>query len=85
AADVQIWLPWLLVAVAGSTLVGVFGAAGVTALVRRRIFRLEPQQIAELVDSRETMLHRLSEGVVTVDSDGRVSMANDAAARLLNV
>lgn len=83
AADTQTWLPWVLLAVAGSAIAGVFGAAWVTAVVRRRIFRLEPDQIAELVDERETMLHRLSEGVITVDAAGIVTLANDAAARLL--
>ncbi|MCK6081244.1 sensor histidine kinase [Microbacterium sp. EYE_5] len=83
AADVQSRLPWLLLALGGSAVVGVFGAAGVAALIRRRILGLEPEQIAELVGERETMLHRLSEGVVRVDRDGVVASANDAAVRLL--
>lgn len=83
AADLQAWLPWILVAGAGAAVIGVFGSAWVTAIVRRRIFRLEPEEIAELVKERETLLHRLSEGVLTVDADGVVTLANDAAARLL--
>ena len=83
AADLQTWLPWVLLAVAGSAIAGVFGAAWVTAIVRRRIFQLEPDQIAELVLERETMLHRLSEGVITVDAEGTITLANDASARLL--
>lgn len=83
AADLQTWLPWVVVAVAGSAIIGVFGAAWVTAVVRRRIFKLEPEQIAQLVKERETMLHRLSEGVVTVDADGMITLSNDAATRLL--
>lgn len=83
AADLQTWLPWVLLAVAGSAVAGVFGAAWVTAVVRRRIFQLEPGDIAELVDERETMLHGLSEGVITVDAAGVITLANDAALRLL--
>jgi two-component system CitB family sensor kinase len=83
AADVQSRLPWLLLALGGSAVVGVFGAAGVAALIRRRILGLEPEEIAELVGERETMLHRLSEGVVRFDRDGVVASANDAAVRLL--
>lgn len=83
AADLQAWLPWLLLAVTGAAILGVFGAAWVTAIVRRRIFKLEPDQIAELVRERETLLHRLSEGVITVDGNGIITLANDAAARLL--
>ncbi len=84
AADVRSWLPWVIAAVAGSALIGVFGAAWVTAIVRRRIFQLEPGEIAELVKEHETMLHRLSEGVVTVDALGVITVANDAACRLLD-
>jgi two-component system CitB family sensor kinase len=83
AQDLQTWVPWLLGAVAGSAIVGVLGAAWVTGVVRRRISGLEPGEIAELVRERETMLHRLSEGVLTVDSAGVITMANDAAIRLL--
>lgn len=77
------WQWPMLAAITASALVGVFGAAWVTAIVRRRIFRLEPEEIATLVTDRETLLHRLSEGVVTVDANGIVTSANDAAVRLL--
>ena len=76
-------VPWLLAAMGASAVIGVFGAAWVTAIVRRRIFRLEPAEIATLVEQRETMLHRIGEGIVTVDPDGIITIANDAAVRLL--
>ncbi len=83
AADVNSRLPWLLLALGGSAVVGVFGAAAVTTLIRRRILGLEPEQIAELMAERETMLHRLSEGVIRIDRDGVIASANDAAVQLL--
>lgn len=83
AADVQDWVPTLLIWFGGAALVGVFAAAGVTAIIRRRLLGLEPKEIAELVDERETTLHRLSEGLVRVDGAGLIISANDAAGRLL--
>lgn len=74
----------LLLAMVASAIIGVFGAAGVTAIIRRRIYRLEPREIASLVENRETTLHGLSEGVVAVDRAGVVQLVNDAAARLLD-
>lgn len=76
---------WLLLAMVLSAALGVFGAAWVTRLIRRRIHGLEPSEITELVGNRETMLHGLSEGVVTVDGSGRIALVNDAAERLLGV
>jgi two-component system CitB family sensor kinase len=77
-------LYWLLIAMGGSAIVGVLGAALVTAIIRRRIYRLEPKEIASLVENRETTLHRLTEGVVTVDEHGTIELVNDAAAELLD-
>lgn len=78
-------LTWLLIALGGSVLLGLFGSAWVTSIIRRRIYRLEPKEIASLVGSRETMLHGLSEGIVNVDEGGRITLVNDAALALLGV
>ncbi|MFJ4222767.1 hypothetical protein [Microbacterium sp. NPDC089695] len=76
-------LVWLISAMLAAAVLGVFGSAWVTSVIRRRIYRLEPHQIAALVKNQETTLHRLSEGVITVNGAGRITLANDAAARLL--
>lgn len=76
-------VPWLLVAMGASAVIGVFGAAWVTSVIRKRIFRLEPGEIASLVEQRETVLHRIGEGIITVDEHGVITVANDAAVRLL--
>lgn len=77
-------LTWLIAAMLAAAVLGVFGSAWVTSVVRRRIYRLEPHQIAALVKNQETTLHRLSEGVITVNGAGRVTLVNDAAARFLD-
>lgn len=76
-------LAWLISAMLAAAVLGVFGSAWVTSIIRRRIYRLEPHQIAALVKNQETTLHGLSEGVITVDGSGRITLANDAAARFL--
>lgn len=77
-------LVWLIGAMILSAALGVFGAAWVAAFIRRRIHRLEPNEIASLVENRETTLHRLSEGVISVDVGGTITLVNDAAARLID-
>ncbi|MGX1695665.1 PAS domain-containing protein [Microbacterium keratanolyticum] len=75
---------WLTGAMVTAAIIGVFGSTWVTSIIRRRIYRLEPHEIAALVKNRETTMHRLSEGVIVVEHDGMISLVNDAAADLLD-
>jgi two-component system CitB family sensor kinase len=84
-ADFVGGLAGLVIALIASAVVGIFGAAWVTAIIRRRIYRLEPKEIASLVGSRETMLHGMSEGVISVDETGVIALVNDAALELLGL
>lgn len=74
---------WIIGAMLAAVVLGMFGSAWVTAIIRRRIHRLEPHEITALVHNQETTLHGLSEGVITVDAHGTITLVNDAAARLL--
>lgn len=76
-------LPGLLGWLLGAVVVGTLAALGVSRLVWRRIHRLEPEEIAVLLETRDAMLHGIGEGVVALDEDGRVALLNDEARRLL--
>ena len=67
-----------------AALIGVFGAARVAAVIRKRTYGLEPEQIAGLMEEREAMLHGVREGLIAVDDRGRIALINDAALRLLD-
>lgn len=68
-----------------AAIVAVAAAAGVARVVRRRIFELEPDEIRSLLETREATLHGMREGLVALDDRGRVTICNDAAARLLGL
>lgn len=72
---------WLLVAAVLSSL----GAMYISKMVWRRIYKLEPEDIAALLETRDAMLHGLGEGLVAVDAEGKVALVNDEARRLLGV
>lgn len=62
-----------------------FGALAALLLARRlkrTTFGLELHEIARLLQEREAMLHGVREGVVTFDTEGRVTLINDEARRL---
>lgn len=84
-ADLLDDVPALLAWLAAAAVVGTLGAAWVTRTVRRRIFGLEPDEIATLLEARDAMLHGVREGVVALDTEGRIALVNDEAKRLLDV
>lgn len=78
-------LPQLLGWLFAALVIGTLAAAGVSRLIWRRIYRLEPEQIATLLEARDAMLHGIGEGVIALDDAGRIVLVNDEAARLLDL
>ncbi|MFZ5871417.1 MAG: ATP-binding protein [Actinomycetota bacterium] len=85
AADLREDVPAVAGWLSGAALLGSVGSLLVARTVRRRIFGLEPEEIARLLETREAMLHGIREGVVAVDADGRIALVNDEATRLLGL
>jgi sensor histidine kinase regulating citrate/malate metabolism len=85
SADLREDLPELLVWLVLAALVGSAGAIYTSRLVWRRIYRLEPEEIAALLETRDAMLHGIGEGLVAVDAEGRLALVNDEAKRLLGL
>jgi sensor histidine kinase regulating citrate/malate metabolism len=75
--------------IAGTALVtlavGAFGSWVLSRRLRRQTHGLSPVQLARLVDYHHAALHAVREGLLLVDDDGRVQLANDEARRLLEV
>ncbi len=69
----------------GALLLGVAGSALLARRLKRLTLGLEPHELAELVREREAVLHGIGEGVLAIDTAGRVSVCNDEASRLLGV
>ncbi|WP_233206218.1 hypothetical protein [Cryobacterium sp. N19] len=82
-ADLYKVPPELVIWLVGAALVGTAGAMVISRMVWRRIHRLEPEEIASLLETHDAMLHGIGEGVVAVDVLGAVALVNDEARRLL--
>lgn len=63
--------------------VGVAASVLLARRLKRQTFGLELDEIAELLQEREATLHGIREGVVTTGPDGRISLINDEARRIL--
>ncbi|KOT40791.1 histidine kinase [Streptomyces caelestis] len=64
-------------------------ATGGAALVSRRLLRqthgLGPREMTRMYEHHDAVLHAVREGVVIVDGDGTLMLANDEARRLLGL
>jgi two-component system CitB family sensor kinase len=74
---------WLLLYFACALAIGVAASLTLARRLKRSTFGLELEEIAALVQEREAMLHGIREGVITFDRDGRVTLINDEARRLI--
>jgi sensor histidine kinase regulating citrate/malate metabolism len=65
--------------------VAIAGNALVTWRVRRATRGMGTQSLARMLDFYEGVLHAAREGLILLDSDGRVQLANDEALQLLGL
>jgi len=73
-----------LLALAGiGVLVGTALSLLLAAWVKRQTLGLDPRAITKLYQHNNAMLHAIREGVLVVDAEGRLLLANDEAHRLL--
>ncbi|MBG6213628.1 two-component system CitB family sensor kinase [Cryobacterium sp. CAN_C3] len=77
--------PNLLTYVGVAGVLGVAGSLLLAARVKRQTLGLEPEQIGRLVEHRDAMIHGIREGVIAVDADGLITLANDSARSLLGL
>lgn len=78
-------LPGLLVAGAAAALLSGLGTGLVSRRIRRQTLGLGEQQLREMYEYYDAVLHAVTEGLLLVDDDGRLRFANDEAVRLLGL
>ena len=78
-------LPTLLLYLAIALGIGTIASFTLARRLKRSTFGLELDEIASLFQEREAMLHNVREGVITLDTDERVTLINDEARRLLPI
>lgn len=64
---------------------GMIGGLFLAKNIKDTLFGLEPFAIARLLQERDAMLQSVREGIVAIDSDGRITVINEEAVRLLSL
>lgn len=78
-------IPILLAAAAASLALATGGTALVSRRLRRQTHGLDPVEMTRMYEHHDAVLHVVREGVLIVDGDGRLMLANDEAIRLLDL
>jgi two-component system CitB family sensor kinase len=76
---------YLLTYLGGALLIGLLGSWLLARRIKRQTLGMEPSEIAGLAEHREALLHGIAEGVIALDQQGRVTLVNDVARRLLDL
>ncbi|MGW7053622.1 SpoIIE family protein phosphatase [Streptomyces sp. NPDC054887] len=78
-------LPILLGSGAAALALAVGSAVIVSRRLRRQTHGLGPTEMTRMYEHHDAVLHAVREGVLIVDDDGRLTLANDEARRLLEL
>ncbi|MDR0339217.1 MAG: DcuS/MalK family sensor histidine kinase [Desulfovibrio sp.] len=66
-----------------TVMLGLILAVLLAKSIKKILFGLEPGEIATLLKERSTMLEIVNEGVIAIDLNGRITLVNDEARRIL--
>lgn len=78
-------VPDLLTYLGVSLALGTAGSVLLSRRVKRQTLGLEPGEIAGLVEHREAILHGVKEGVIALDQQERITVANESAREFLRL
>ncbi len=78
-------VPTLLGAALAALLLAAAGAALVARRLRRQTHGMGPDELARMYEFYDAVLHAVREGLVLLDLQGRLLLANDEAHRLLDL
>ncbi|OPG95561.1 histidine kinase [Chryseobacterium mucoviscidosis] len=66
-------------------LFGIWGSWLLAIHIKRRMFELEPEEIARLLVERTATFQAMHEGIVAIDSQEKITIFNDKAKEMLRV
>jgi len=78
-------VPMLLVAAIAALLLAAAGSALIARRLRRQTHGLAPDELARMYEFYDAVLHAVREGLVLLDLEGHLLLANDEARRLLDL
>ncbi|WP_406263580.1 SpoIIE family protein phosphatase [Streptomyces sp. NBC_00191] len=78
-------LPWLFGCAGAALALATVSSALVSRRLRRQTHGLGPTEMTRMYEHHDAVLHAVREGVLIIEGDGRLMLANDEARRLLEL
>lgn len=78
-------VPVLIGVAAVATTVAALGSLVISRRLSRQTLGLGPVEITRMYEQHDAVLHAVREGLVIIDREGRLALANDEAVRLLDL
>lgn len=64
---------------------GLLAALLISLNIKRAIFGLEPKEIAWMYQEKHAILESIHEGIIAIDTEGKITVVNETAHSILNV
>ena len=77
--------PTLLTYLGAAMLLGVGGSLLLARWIKRGTLGMEPAEIAALAEQREAIFAGIAEGVIALDTHGRITLVNPPAVNLFSL
>ncbi|MHB8156976.1 MAG: ATP-binding protein [Desulfocucumaceae bacterium] len=65
--------------------VGFLGSILLAQRIKKAMFRMEPEEIAHLLEERTAIFHAMGEGLIAIDNECRITVANESAQKILGL
>lgn len=65
--------------------IGLLGAFMLAYNIKKQMFNMEPGEIARLLEERVSVFHSIGEGIIAVDTNYRITIANPKACEILGL
>ncbi|MBY0147032.1 sensor histidine kinase [Neobacillus niacini] len=64
---------------------GLLAASLISLNIKKALFGLEPKEIAWMYQEKHAILESIHEGIIAIDTDGRITVVNETAHKILGV
>lgn len=75
---------FIIIALLSGNILGIVGSILLARHVKKSIFGLEPEEIAKILQEKNVIIDSIKEGIIAIDNQKKITMANKQVKEVLN-